>query len=113
MCWYIINSYYTTVVGREKQTSALVLGHTGERMVALPGVTVQEMLWFFEIIVQLGHDQKDMMEDNWLTVDQYFTGFYCNILKQDGLYHMLRFIHFSDNINELDKTHENSNDCGK
>jgi len=82
-------------------------------MVSLPGVTVQEMLWFFEIIVQLGHDQKDKMEDNWLTVYQYFMGFYCNILKQDGLYCMLRFIHFSDNKNELDKTDENSNECGK
>jgi len=82
-------------------------------MVALPGVTAQEMLWFFEIIVQLGHDQRNMMEDNWLTVDQYFTGFYCNILKQDGLYHVLRFIHFSDNKNEHDKTDENLNDCGK
>ena len=82
-------------------------------MVALPGVTAQEMLWFFEIIVQLGHDQRNMMEDNWLTVDQYFTGFYCNILKQHGLYRVLRFIQFSDNKNEFDKTDENLNDCGK
>ena len=29
----------------------------------LPGVTVQEMSWFFEIIVQLGHHQWDKMKD--------------------------------------------------
>ena len=53
------------------------------------------------------------MEDYWSTIDQYFTAAYGNILKRDGLYSVLRFLHFSDNKNEHDKTDENSTDCGK
>ena len=68
---------------------------------------------FFEIIVQLGLDQRDMLEDYWSTLDKHFTAFYCNILKQDRLYRVLRFLHFSDNKNEHDKTDVNWTDCGK
>jgi len=109
ICWYIINSYYTTVVGREKHTSSQVLGHTGHR-------TIQDCsrnVMIFEIIVQLGLDQRDMFEDYWSTLDKHFTAFYCNILKQDRLYRVLRFLHFSDNKNEHDKTDVNWTDCGK
>jgi hypothetical protein len=53
------------------------------------------------------------MEDYWSTLDQYIAAFYCNILKHDRLYHVLRVLHFSDNKNEYDKTDENSTDCGK
>jgi hypothetical protein len=77
------------------------------------GVTVQEMWWFFEIILHLGQDKSDKVEYYWSTVDQYFTAFYCNILKQDRLYRVLRFLHFSDSKNEHDKTDENSTGCGK
>jgi len=55
----------------------------------------------------LGHDQRDKMKDYWSTVDQYLTAFYGNILKQDGLYCVHIFLHFSDNKNEHDKTDEN------
>jgi hypothetical protein len=47
------------------------------------------------------------MEDYWSTVDQYITAFYSNILKEDSLYCVLRFVQFSDNKNEHDKTDEN------
>jgi len=50
------------------------------------------------------------MKDYWSTVDQFFTAFHFNILKQDRLYCVLRFLHFSDNKNEHDKTEENSTD---
>ena len=73
----------------------------------MPGVTVQEMWWVFEIIVQLGLVQRDMMEDYWLTLYLYFTASYCNILKQERLYRVLRFLNFSDNKNKHDKTDEN------
>jgi len=36
------------------------------------------------------------MKDYWSTLDQYFMAFYCNILKQNRLYCVLRFIHFTD-----------------
>jgi len=63
--------------------------------------------------VQLGLGERGIMKDNWSTLDQYFSGFYCKILKQDGLYHVLRFIHFSDNKNEHNKTDGNLTDFGK
>jgi len=48
------------------------------------------------------------MEDYWLTLYLYFTASYCNILKQERLYRVLRFLNFSDNKNKHDKTDENS-----
>ena len=75
---------------------------------ALPGVTVQEMWWFLETTVQLGHDQRDKMKDYWSTLDQYITAFYCNIPKQDRLHGVLRFVHFSANKKEQNKTDENA-----
>jgi hypothetical protein len=50
------------------------------------------------------------MDNYWLKVDQYFMTFYCNILKQDRLYRVLRFQNFCDNKNEHDKTDENLTD---
>jgi hypothetical protein len=67
----------------------------------------------FEIIVQLEHYKRDTIEYYRSTLDHYVTIFYCNIVKLDELYRVLRFIHFSDNKTEHDKTHENSTDCGK
>jgi hypothetical protein len=39
-------------------------------------MTVQEMCLFLAIIMQMGHDQRDMLEDYWLTLDQYLMAFY-------------------------------------
>jgi hypothetical protein len=53
------------------------------------------------------------MKDYWSTLDQYVKAIYCNILKQDELYHVLRFLYFGDSKSEHDKTDENLTDCGK
>lgn len=60
-----------------------------------------------EIIVQMGHDQGDTLKDYWSTLEQLYTAFYGNPMKQDRFHHVLRFLHFSDNKNEPDKIDEN------
>ena len=49
----------------------------------------------------MGHNERDMLKDNWS------RAFYRNIMKWDRVCHVLRFLYFSDNKNEPDKTDEN------
>ena len=62
---------------------------------------------FLAITVQMGHNQRDTLEDYWLTLGQYFMAFYGNTMKWDRFHHILRFLHFSDNKNEADEADEN------
>ena len=55
----------------------------------------------------MGHDQRDTLQDYWSTLEQYFMAFYGNAMKRYRFCHILRFIHWSDNKNEPDKTDEN------
>jgi len=48
-----------------------------------------------------------MLKDYRSTLEQYFTAFYRNTMKRDRFCHILGFLHFSHNKNELDKTYEN------
>jgi len=75
----------------------------------LPDMTVQNMCLFLAIIVQMGHGQRGMLKDYWSTLGQYLMALYRNTVKRDRFCHILRFLHFSDNKNERDKTHENYN----
>lgn len=68
--------------------------------------TLGEGCLFLTIIVQMVHDQRDTLKDCWLTLVQYLTALYRNTMKQDRLFHVLRFVHFSEKI-ELDKTDDN------
>jgi hypothetical protein len=73
----------------------------------LPDVTIPEMYLFLPIVLQMGHNQRDRLKDYWSTLEQYFMAFYRNTMKRDIFLHFLRFLHFSDNKNEPDKTDEN------
>ena len=79
----------------------------------LPDVTVQETCLFLAIIVQMGHNQRDMLQDYWLTLEQYFMALYRNTMKWYRFCHILRFIHCSDNKNEPDKTDKNYDGLSK
>jgi hypothetical protein len=66
-----------------------------------------EMYLFLSVIVQMCHDQRDRLKDYWSTLEQFFMVFYGNTMKWDRFFHILRFLLFSDNRNEPDKTGEN------
>jgi len=52
-------------------------------------------------------DQRDTVKDYWSKLEQYFMAFYGKTMKQGRFYRILRFLNFSDNKNEPDKTDEN------
>jgi hypothetical protein len=78
-----------------------------------PNVTSQSICLFLAIIVQMGHNHKDMVKVYWLTPEQYFVAFYRNIMKWDWFYHILRYLHFSDHKNKPDITDKNYIRLGK
>jgi hypothetical protein len=63
-----------------------------KRQSPLSDVTTQEMYMFFAIIVQVGHNQKDTLEDYWSTSKQFYKGHFGNTKKQDNI---LSCIHIS------------------
>jgi hypothetical protein len=70
----------------------------------LPEVTVQEMYMFLAIIIQMGHGIRDTLKEYWSTLEQIYTPFYSNVMKRDRFFHILRFLHFCNNMNQPDKT---------
>jgi hypothetical protein len=73
----------------------------------LPDATKPEMYLFVSIVLQMSHDHRDRLKGNWSKLEHFFMAFYENTMKQDRFLHNLRFLHFSDNRNEPDKTDEN------
>jgi hypothetical protein len=57
-------------------------------------------------IVQLGHDQRDILKDYWSTIEQILIGLYGRTMTRAKLFHILTPLHFSDTTNEPDKTDE-------
>jgi hypothetical protein len=72
-------------------------------------MTVQDMCLFLAIILQMGHNQRDMLKDYWSTLGQYLMALHRNAMKRGRFCHILRFLCFSDNKNECDETCENYN----
>jgi len=62
-----------------------------------PDITLEEMYRFFDIIIQMGHDQRDCLKDYWSREEQYFTPFYSDTMVWDWFFHILRFLHFEGN----------------
>jgi hypothetical protein len=67
-----------------------------------PYVTIQEML-VLDVNVERGHDQRDTLRShtgaNW---NRFFIPFYGKLVLD--CFYILRFLHFSNNRNEADKT---------
>jgi len=72
-----------------------------------PDATEVEMFVFLALTIQMGHGRRDKLTDYWATVDQLYTPFYGTVMKQDQYLHILRYLHFTDNRNEPDRTDEN------
>jgi hypothetical protein len=70
-------------------------------------VTEAEMLVFLAITIQTGHCIWDILTDYWLSYN-FHSSFYSNAMKRDIYFHILHFLHFTDNKNEPNMTDENS-----
>jgi hypothetical protein len=60
---------------------------------------MKEMYLFFAIVIQMGHDYRDCLKDYWIRVEQYFAPFDSNTMVRDRFFHILRFLHFENNVN--------------
>ena len=68
-----------------------------------PGVNKAKMFVFLALTVQMGHGVRDKLTDYWSTLDQLYTTFYGTMMKQDKYFHILRYLHFTDNRNEPER----------
>jgi hypothetical protein len=68
-----------------------------------PDVTESEIFLFQAISVQMGHDIRDSLADYWSMTEQFHTPFYGKTLKRDRFFHIIRFLHFSNNDTAIDK----------
>ena len=62
---------------------------------------------FLALTVQMGHGVRDKLTDYWSTLDQLYTPFYGTMMNRDRYLHILRYLHFTDNRNEPDRTDKN------
>jgi hypothetical protein len=74
----------------------------------LPDMTGAEMLVFLDKIIQIAHCIRDKVTDYCWTTNQFHTRFYSTNVKRDRYFHILCFLHFTDNKNKPDMTDENS-----
>ena len=72
----------------------------------LRDMTEVEMLVFLAITIQMRHCIRDKLTDYWATTNQFHTSFYSSTMKWNRYFHILRFLHFTDNKNEPDMTDE-------
>jgi len=78
----------------------------GEGTSPEPDVSEAEMFVFLALTIQMGHGVRDNLTDYWSTLDQVYTPFY-GIMNRNRYLHILRYLHFTDNRNEPDRTDEN------
>ena len=75
-------------------------GHSPERE-----VTEAEMFAFLALTLQMGHTVQGRLEDYWTKMEQLHTPFYGQMMARARYYHVLRFLHFTDNnMNGVDRT---------
>ena len=72
-----------------------------------PDVTEAVMFVFLALTIQMGHGVRDKLTDYRATVEQLYTPFYGTMMKRDRYLPILRYLHFTDNRNEPDRTDEN------
>jgi len=82
--------------------------HNIGRCSLLPDMSVQDMYTYSAIIIQMGHDVKDTPKTYWFTAVKLLRPFYTDTMKCDRFLHRLRFLHFSDNMNQPDKNDNNN-----
>ena len=73
----------------------------------VPDITEAEMFVFLAVTVQMGHCLRERLTDYWSTAENYYTPFYSSTMKRDRYWHILRFLHFTDNRNDTHNTDKN------
>jgi hypothetical protein len=73
-----------------------------------PDVTEAEILVFIAVKIQMEHCIRDKVTGYWSTFYNFHSSFYINAMKRDRYFHMLHFLHFTDNKKETDMTDESS-----
>ena len=73
----------------------------------VPDITEAEMIVFLAVTLQMGHSLRERLADYWSTADNFYTPFYRITMKQDRYWHILRFLHFTDNRNDTHNTDKN------
>ena len=56
----------------------------------------------------MGHCIWDKLTDYWSRAENFYTSFYSNTMNRDGFFHILCFLHFTDNKNDPDMMDKNS-----
>ena len=68
-------------------------------------VTVAEMFAFLAPTLQMGHAGQGGLKDYWTKMEQLSCSFYGQMMVRARYYHILRFLHFTDNNgNAVDRT---------
>jgi hypothetical protein len=63
------------------------------------------MFAFLAPTLQMGHIVQGSLEDFWMKMEQVCCPFYGQMMVRAGYYHILHFLHFTDNDrNGVDRT---------
>ena len=65
-------------------------------------VTKAEMFVFLALTLQMGHTVQGRLEDYWTKLDQLCCPFYRQTMAHSRFYHILWFLHFTDNNRTID-----------
>jgi len=67
-------------------------------------VTEAEMFVFLAVTLQMGHIIQGRLQDYWTKMEQLCWPFYEQTMARARYYHILSFLHFTDNKNGVDRT---------
>ena len=74
---------------------------TGSTSAQQPDITIKEMYTIFELLIQMGYDQRHSIKDYWSREEQYCSPFYSNVMARNRFFHILQFLHFENNDDPL------------
>jgi hypothetical protein len=67
---------------------------------------VEEMFPFLALILKMGHDQRDTLKEYWSGDPMCHALFYSCVMRRNGFYHILRFLHFENNEDAPDRNRD-------
>jgi hypothetical protein len=104
---------YLNAGGGDKSLLPTILGEMWRQTLPTPYVTEIELFLFQALTLQMGRDFRDRLTDSWSKIEQFYTPFCSNTLKQVRFLHILCCLHFEDFTKELTKMMEIMTGYGK